>query len=77
MSDKMEAANAAEAFADLKQAAEAIAESRFDEAHSRAQAAGNPASATQTEEFRQWMAARHETDAAWGAWSQAMDKARE
>ncbi|MBI2771660.1 MAG: hypothetical protein HYX47_18690 [Burkholderiales bacterium] len=73
MSDWMEAAAQAEAVADNKQAAEELAEKRFDAVHSRAQAAGEPGSAVNTEEFRQWMAARGETDAAWGAWSTVMD----
>jgi hypothetical protein len=73
MSDWMEAAALAEATADRKQAAEEVAEQRFYAVKAKAEADGDVAVALQTDEFRQWMSARAETDIAWGAWSMAMD----
>jgi hypothetical protein len=64
---------AAEAAAQDKQNAEEIAHSRFDAVRARARAEGKEHHSTDTEEFRQWIAARHATDAAWGAWAMAMD----
>lgn len=61
---------AAEAVAQQKQAAEALAESRFDAVHAQPQEGRKP---TDTEEFHAWMNARRETDAAWGAWAVVMD----
>ena len=58
----------AEAAADDKQAAEERAAERFHAAQQR-----DKDRATQSPEFHAWMAARHETDAAWGAWAMAMD----
>ncbi len=66
MSDWQENIAAATAAAEKMQAAEGIAESRFDAVHAQPDAVS-------TEEFRDWMAARHATDAAWGTWSQVMD----
>ncbi|MEO5672790.1 MAG: hypothetical protein ABIR26_19040 [Ramlibacter sp.] len=63
----------AEAAAHRTQEAEQQAESRFDSVHARAQAAGAVGDAVKSEEFGRWMAARHATDAAWGAWSTVMD----
>jgi len=63
----------AQATAERTQAAEHVAESSFDRVHALAQAAGTVERAVETEEFNQWMAARHATDAAWGAWSTVMD----
>lgn len=73
MSDWKEAAALAEATADRKQAAEEVAEQAFYAVKAKADAAGDPAVALATDEFRQWMSARAETDTAWGAWSMAMD----
>ena len=73
MSDWKHDIAAAEAAAERQQAAEQVAESRFDLVHADAKAAGTQESAVKSEEFNQWMAARHATDAAWGAWSQVMD----
>lgn len=73
MSDWSEEITAAETLAEQKQAAEREAEDRFDAAHARAHAAGNVGEALKTPEFRDWMAARHATDAAWGTWSVVMD----
>ncbi len=64
---------AAEAAAQQKQAAEEIAQARFDAVRSEIQAAGRGADVTETAEFREWMAARHASDEAWGAWAMAMD----
>jgi hypothetical protein len=67
------AVSAAEAAAQQKQAAEEIAQARFHAVRAEIEAAGRAADVTQTQEFREWMAARHESDAAWGAWAMAMD----
>ena len=63
---------AAEAAAEQKQAAEEIAQARFHAVRSEIQAAGR-GDVTETTEFREWIAARHASDAAWGAWAMAMD----
>lgn len=73
MSDWMKAAALAEAMADRKQAAEEVAEQRFRAARAKAEAEGDADAALRTDEFRQWLSARAETDSAWGAWSMAMD----
>ena len=41
--------------------------------HARAPAAANVAQARDTTEFRDWLAAREATDAAWGQWALVMD----
>lgn len=64
---------AAEAAAEQKQAAEEIAQERFDAARARCEAAGRAEQVTETPEFHDWMAARRESDEAWGAWAMAMD----
>ena len=68
-----EAVAAAEAAAEKKQAAEESAQQRFQAARARCEAAGRPDAVTGTPEFREWMAARHASDEAWGAWAMAMD----
>ncbi|MEO5672890.1 MAG: hypothetical protein ABIR26_19550 [Ramlibacter sp.] len=73
MSDWTHDIAAAEAAAERHQAAEQLAERRFDLVHADAKAAGAQETAVQSQEFNEWMAARHATDAAWGAWSQVMD----
>ena len=73
MSDWSEEIAAATAAAERIQAAEEIAEARFDAVYMEAEAAGKLEHAPTTEEFRDWMAARHATDAAWGTWSEVMD----
>ncbi len=73
MSDWSHNVAAATTAAEDTQAAEVRAEQRFDEAHARAQAAGNVAQARDTTEFRDWLAAREATDAAWGQWALVMD----
>jgi hypothetical protein len=73
MSDWADKVAAAEAGAESKQAAEREAEGRFDEVHARAEALGDPGQALKSAEFHAWMATRHETDEAWGAWATVMD----
>ncbi len=73
MSDWSEEIAVATAVAERTQAAENVAEGKFDAVHATAKAAGEPEHAVTTGEFRDWMAARHATDAAWGTWSTVMD----
>ena len=73
MADWQEEIAAATAAAEQIQAAEAVAEAKFDAVYVLAEAAGNQAHAPTTGEFRNWMAARKATDAAWGTWSKVMD----
>ena len=73
MSDWANDMKVAEAAAASTQRAEEAAEGRFDAVHAQAEANANTAHAVTTDEFREWMAARHATDAAWGAWSVLMD----
>lgn len=68
-----DAVAAAEAAAERRQAAEATAHERFDAARTRCEAAGHADKVTQTPEFQEWIAARHASDEAWGAWAMAMD----
>ena len=53
---------------------EQAAEQRFDDVYARAEAANDPGQARDTPEFRQWLAARAATDAAWGRWAEVMHK---
>jgi hypothetical protein len=62
-----------EAAAMRTEAMEALAEGRFDSVFDAAQAQGASAGVTKTVEFSEWMAARADTDAAWGRWAQVMD----
>jgi hypothetical protein len=64
---------AAEAAAQSKQSAEEEAHERFHTVRAQIEAAGRPADATETNEFKEWMRSRHETDEAWGRWAMAMD----
>jgi hypothetical protein len=73
MSDWQHDIAAATAAAEQKQAAEAVAEAKFDAIYVLAEASGKLEQAPTTEEFRDWMAARKATDAAWGSWSEVMD----
>lgn len=73
MSDWAEEIAVAETAAERSEAAEGVAEERFDAVHATAKAAGALEGALKTDEFRAWMAARQATDAAWGTWSQVMD----
>ena len=49
------------------------AEKCFDTVYELAESTGSVAALTATPEFARWMAARAETDAAWGRWAQCMD----
>jgi hypothetical protein len=49
-----------------------LAEQRFDEAFAKAESCGQPEGAVKTSEFSDWMAARADTDIAWGRWAQVM-----
>lgn len=73
MSDRTEEVARAEAEADRLPAAEALAEQRFQAVQAVARASGKPDEALPSPEFKEWMAARHATDAAWGAWAVVMD----
>ena len=53
--------------------AEADAHVRFEQAKEEARRRGSPDEVVQTPEFHAWMAARADTDAAWGRWAQVMD----
>ena len=63
----------AEAAAERTQSAEDEAHRRFDALRTQIEAAGRSEDPTGTEEFRQWMHLRRQTDDAWGAWAMAMD----
>ena len=73
MSDWQADIAAATAAAEQKQAAEAVAEAKFDAVYVLAEASGTPEHAPTTAEFHDWMAARKATDAAWGSWAEVMD----
>jgi hypothetical protein len=64
---------AAEAAAEQRDSAELAAHERFHAARARCEAAGRGDKVTETPEFQEWIAARHASDAAWGAWAMAMD----
>jgi hypothetical protein len=68
-----EALATAEAAALEMETMELGAESRFDEVFAAAEQAGTTDTVTQTQEFADWMAARADTDAAWGRWAQVRD----
>ena len=63
----------AEAAALRIEAQEREAERRFDIVHAEASARGGAEHTRNTPEFAAWIAARAETDAAWGRWAQVMD----
>ena len=73
MSDWEVKLKAAEEGADRLEAEEQAAEERFKAVRAAARDKGDGDEATDTEEFRSWMATRHATDAAWGAWAVLMD----
>lgn len=54
------------------EAIEQSAEKRFDEVYDLAERSGRVEHVTSTPEFQEWMAARRETDAAWGQWAASM-----
>lgn len=64
---------AAEAAAQRKERAEQEAHERFDAVRAEFAAAGRGDAATETNEFKQWMQSRRDTDEAWGQWAMAMD----
>ena len=55
------------------EALEHEAEKRFDHVRAEALARGEAEPTHETPELSAWMAARAETDAAWGRWAQVMD----
>jgi hypothetical protein len=57
------------------EAAELMAEQRFDAVYDAAEQSGNVDGVTATAEFRAWIAARAATDAAWGRWAECMSAA--
>ena len=64
---------AAESEALATQAAEDLAEQRFDAVRAELAARSRQDEATASPEFRAWMAARAQTDEAWGRWAMAVD----
>jgi hypothetical protein len=62
-----------EAAALQAEALEAEAEQRFDVVFEAAELRGDESQALASTEFRDWMAARADTDAAWGRWAQTME----
>ena len=54
------------------EALELKAKRDFDQISAVARAKGEPALALETPEFDTWMAARRDSDAAWGRWFQVM-----
>jgi hypothetical protein len=73
MSDWANELKVAEAAAAQTQLAEEAAETLFDAFRARTEGHEDKDHTVKSDEFRTWMAARHATDAAWGAWSQVMD----
>ena len=59
---------AAEAEAELFQAAESQAEEKFHSVLAEAEQSGDKQRALQSPEFQQWMNARRATDLAWSSW---------
>ncbi|GAB3758413.1 hypothetical protein GCM10028796_04040 [Ramlibacter monticola] len=55
------------------QALEDRAEQRFVALRAELATRGQAEEATRSPEFREWMAARVQTDEAWGRWAMAMD----
>lgn len=55
---------------------ESQAEGNFRAVREALQRTGKAHEVTGTAEFRQWMQARAETDAAWGRWAMAVDTLR-
>ena len=54
------------------EAIEQAAERRFDQVFADAEARGRRELALQGPEFKEWVAARADTDVAWGRWAQVM-----
>ncbi|HEX2545668.1 MAG TPA: hypothetical protein VHL79_12355 [Ramlibacter sp.] len=68
MNDWTEEVAAAEAQAERFEAAESQAQEKFHGVLAEAESSGNPKRALDSDEFAQWMQARHATDLAWGSW---------
>lgn len=64
---------AAEAAAQRKESAEEQAHERFHAVRAQMEADGRRDAAVETDEFKEWMQSRRETDEAWGQWAMAMD----
>ncbi len=67
---------AAEAAAERKESAEHEAHERFHAVRSELEAAGHGADPRETNELKEWLQSRRETDEAWGQWAMAVDAAR-
>ncbi len=68
-----EEAAAAEAQAELFEAAETQAQEKFHIVLAEAEQSGDRQRALQSPEFHQWMHARRATDLAWSSWVLLMD----
>lgn len=67
---------AAQAAAERKESAENEAHERFHAVRSEIEAAGRSADAAETNECKEWLQSRRETDEAWSQWAMAVDAAR-
>jgi hypothetical protein len=67
---------AAEAAAERKQTAENEAHERFHAVRTELEAAGHTVDASETNELKEWLQSRRETDEAWGKWAMAVDADR-
>jgi hypothetical protein len=67
---------AAEAAAERKQTAENEAHERFHAVRAEMEAAGHGVDPRETNELKEWLQSRRETDEAWGKWAMAMDAER-
>jgi hypothetical protein len=67
---------AAEAAAERKQTAENEAHERFHAVRTQMEAAGRNVDPSETNELKEWLQSRRETDEAWGQWAMAMDAER-
>jgi hypothetical protein len=67
---------AAEAAAERKQTAENEAHERFHAVRAEMEAAGHAVDARETNELKEWLQSRRDTDEAWGQWAMAMDAER-
>jgi hypothetical protein len=71
-----QAVASAESEALAKEQAESQAEGSFRAMREELERAGKAQDVTHSAEFRHWMQARAETDAAWGRWAMAVDVLR-
>jgi hypothetical protein len=74
--ESITAVAAAEAAAERKQTAENEAHERFHAVRAEMEAAGRSVDASETNELKEWLQSRRETDEAWGQWAMAMDAER-